>query len=69
MWPETPCCELLPLEIKKLPGKPKVLRRKEPAKIQQNLEQLKWMRTKNKCGGCGQSGHNKGVQEKEVTRI
>lgn len=60
MWPENPCCELLPPEIQKLHGRPKVMKRKEPAEIQQNMEQgkLKRMGTKNKRRGCDESSHN-----------
>lgn len=50
MWPSTCLNELLPPEVENMPGRPKVLKRKEPIEIEQNLQQgsLKRMGTKHK---------------------
>jgi hypothetical protein len=69
MWPNTGMSEVLPPIVRRMPGRPKKLRRREKDEPKKG-KKLSRKGTKMTCQTCGQVGHNKkGCSSRKVNTI
>ncbi|KAL2485962.1 MuDR family transposase [Abeliophyllum distichum] len=59
LWPNPGQHPLAPPPIKKMPGRPKKARRREPDEVQSSSSKVRRTGMKMRCRKCGKEGHNK----------